>query len=150
MIVKTAAQAVSAIASDGAFPSQTWESRTARLVARCRWGRAGAVITTHGEVDAANARQLVDFIDHCLNYCEWLVVDLSGLDFIGTVGLSALHQVQDRCAAVGVNWALVPSPAVSKVLQFGEPDRALPISESLAEALVTVQNQSRRLQLVAQ
>lgn len=147
MIVKTAA--ASAVASDGAFPSQTWESRTARFDARCRWGRAGAVITTHGEVDAANAGQLADFVDHCLGYCEWLVVDLSGLDFIGTAGLSALHTVQDLCAAVEVNWALVPGPAVSKVLQFCELDRALPVSESLPDALATVQNQHRRLQLVA-
>ncbi|MGH3562351.1 MAG: STAS domain-containing protein [Mycobacterium sp.] len=148
MTARTAAAAAAAtVGSDAAFPPRAWESHTARFNAHL--GRSGVVITIHGEIDAANAGVLAEYVERCTDYCEWLVLDLSGLDFIGTAALSALHTIKDRCAAVEANWTLVPNPVVSRVLRFCAPDRALPIDESLTDALATVQNQCNRLQLVA-
>lgn len=143
MTVMTTAAAVG---PEAAFPLEALESHTARF--DLRWGRSGAVISVHGEVDAANAGLLGEYVEHYAGCCEWLVLDLSGLDFIGTAALSVLQSVQDCCTTVGVTWALVPGPAVSRVLRLCGHDCALPIDESLADALAAVQHSSHRLQLV--
>jgi anti-anti-sigma factor len=148
MIATTATRAAaSADIRDAAYPFQARESHTARFDAHR--GRSGAVITVAGEVDAANADPLAEYVNRCTDYCEWLVLDLTGLDFIGTAALTALHTIKHRCAAAEVSWTLVPSPAVSKVLRFCEPDSALPTDESLTDALATVQNRRRPLRVVA-
>ena len=49
---------------------------------------------------------------HHVMKTERLVLDLSGVEFLGTAGFSALHTVNVRCAGENVDWALVPSAAV--------------------------------------
>src|SRR5574337_997060 len=104
------------------------------------WGRSGAVITVHGEVNTANAGALGRCVQRCAGYCEWLVLDLSDLEFTDAVtALSALHSITDRCAAVGVDWAMVPGPAVFRLLRSHTSGWVLPIGESLTDALAAVQ-----------
>lgn len=119
-------------------PSDTWESRTARSVTR--WGRCGAVISVDGELDAANAGQLADYVQRCACYCEWLVLDLNDLEFIGTAGFSALKTITDRCAEATVYCTTVPGSAVARLLRICDPGKALPTTTSVAEALAGVQD----------
>jgi anti-anti-sigma factor len=98
------------------------------------------VINIDGEVDAANAGTLAEYVQRCAGLCEWLVLDLTDLDFFGTAALSALHTITERCAGAGVNWTMVPSPAVSRVLRLCQPNGGLPLCESLTDALATVQS----------
>jgi len=109
-----------------------------------------AVITAHGEIDAANAPEFVDYaLRHAPN-TERLVLDLSGLDFFGTAGFSALHSVNVRCAGEKIDWAVVPSSAVTRLLRICDPDSALPICPSVDAALSAVVGEPPRLlQLVA-
>ena len=58
-----------------------------------------AVITAHGELDAANAQAFVDYALRHAAQTDYLVLDLTGVDFFGTAGFSALHTVNVRCAA---------------------------------------------------
>ena len=109
-----------------------------------------AIITAHGELDAANAQAFVDYALRHAPQTEHLVLDLSGLDFFGTAGFSALHSVNVRCAGEKIQWAVVPSTAVTRLLRICDPDCALPISASVEEALSAVQGEPRRLlQLVS-
>jgi anti-anti-sigma factor len=109
-----------------------------------------AVITAHGELDAANAHQFVDYALLHAARTERLVLDLSGVGFFGTAGFSALHAVNVRCAAEKIQWAMVPSAAVTRLLRICDPDSALPISTSVDVAMSEVQGEPRRLlQLVA-
>lgn len=107
------------------------------------------VVSVHGELDAANAR---DFADFALQHAgDALIVDLTGVGFFGTAGFSALHTLNVRCAGADVNWILVPSPAVSRLLRICDPDATLPWSESVETALTALQGEPRRLlQLVAE
>jgi anti-anti-sigma factor len=116
-----------------------------------RWLRPStAVITAHGELDAANAQQFVDYALRHAERTERLVLDLSGVDFFGTAGFSALHTVNVRCAGARIEWAMVPSAAVTRLLRICDPDSALPICSSVDSALATVQGEPRRLlQLVS-
>ena len=110
-----------------------------------------AVITAHGELDASNAQEFVDYtMRHVVN-TERLVLDLSGVEFFGTAGFSALHTVNVRCAGENVDWALVPSAAVTRLLRICDPDSALPICRSTDAALSALRAEPQRLlQLVSQ
>jgi anti-anti-sigma factor len=116
-----------------------------------RWLRPSvAVITAHGELDASNAQEFVDYALRHAPQVQQLVVDLSGLTFFGTAGFSALHTVNVQCAGDDLDWALVPSSAVTRLLRICDPDSALPISGTVDAALAVLQGEPRRLlQLVS-
>lgn len=131
-----------------AFPSQPWESHTARFTAHR--GASAAVVSASGELDASNANQLADYVARCAASSKSLVVDLTGVEFFGTAGFSALHTINVRCAGADVRWAVVPSHAVSRLLRICDPDKTLPIAESVAEGLADNEEPRRLLQLIAQ
>ena len=87
------------------------------------------MVSAHGELDAANADQLAEYVGRCIQHCRWLTLDLTGLKFIGTAGFSALHRINVACSAADVRWALVPSVAVSRLLRVCDPDGVLPTAE---------------------
>ena len=111
------------------IPSQPWESRTARFAAH--WGPSAVVVTAQGELDAANAVDLADYVQRCAAYSTWVILDLTGLEFFGTSGFSALHTINVRCAGAGVQWTVVPNHVVSRLLNLCDPDHALPICDSV-------------------
>lgn len=147
-VVRTIGSARSATGTDGAFPSQPWESRTARFTAQ--WGPAAAVITARGELDAANAVELANFVQRCATSAKLLILDLSELEFFGTDGFSALHTINVRCAGADVRWAVVPNHLVSRLLRICDPDHALPVTESAAEALALTREPRRLFELISQ
>ncbi|MDT5329726.1 MAG: hypothetical protein QOF31_1023 [Mycobacterium sp.] len=116
-----------------------------------RWLQpAMAVITAHGELDAANAQEFVDYALRHAAHTDRLVLDLTGVEFFGTAGFSALHSVNVRCAAEKIEWAMAPSSAVTRLLRICDPDSALPICDGVDTALSAVQGEPRRLlQLVS-
>jgi anti-anti-sigma factor len=115
---------------------------------RCtsRWlTPAIAVVAAHGELDAANAQTFVD--DALRHPCSALVLDLTDVEFFGTAAFSALHTLNVRCARGGVDWILVPSAAVSRLLAICDPDATLPTAATLETAAARL---PMSLQLVAQ
>ncbi len=109
------------------------------------------VISAHGELDASNATQFADYFDLCINDSTPLIVDLSGLEFFGTAGFSALHLINVRCAGAKLRWAVVPSKAVSRLLRICDPDNALPLIKSVHAMLAADDedpDQNRLFQLV--
>jgi anti-anti-sigma factor len=107
------------------------------------------VITALGELDASNAGQLADYVQRCATHAESLILDLSGLEFFGTAGFSALHTINVRCAGADLRWAVVPSRAVSRLLRICDPDNALPIAHS-ADAVEEDQAPRALFELVSQ
>lgn len=106
---------------------------------------ATALVTVHGEVDAANDD---DFVTHALAHTEEaqrMVIDLSGLTFFATTGFSALHTLNVECIGQQVRWALVSGPAVDRVLRICDPDSTLPVCADLNEALTIVHDDPPRL-----
>jgi anti-anti-sigma factor len=110
-----------------------------------------AVITAKGELDAFNAQDLVEYALRDAESTKRVALDLTGVDFFGTAGFSALHTLNVRCAGAGVEWVLVPSTAVSRLLRICDPDSALPIAATMSAALSRLQADQRRLlQLVTE
>ncbi len=114
----------------GSHPPPAWENHSARFTAQS--DSSGVVIVAHGELDASNASQLADYVESCIAQSKAAVVDLSGLEFFGTAGFSALHLINVRCAGANQRWAVVPSEAVSRLLRICDPDNTLPLVKSVA------------------
>ena len=124
--------------------------RTAQFTAR--WGPSASVVTARGELDAANAEHLADYVLHCLSYSRWLIVDLRELEFIGTAGFSALHRINVLCSTEKTDWTMVPSRAVSRLLGICDPDGTLPVTDTVTESLRAAMNAEppHLLQLIPQ
>jgi anti-anti-sigma factor len=109
------------------------------------------VVTATGELDASNAQELVDYALRDADRAQRLALDLTGIEFFGTAGFSALHTLNVRCAGAGVDWVLVPSTAVRRLLRICDPDSALPLAATMSAALSKLQADQRRLlQLVTE
>ena len=104
-----------------------------------------AVVTAHGEIDAANAHEFVDYALRHADHINRLVLDLSGVEFFGTAGFSAMHTLNVRCAGESIEWASVPSAAVIRLLRVCDPDSSLPFFDGVDGALAAVQGPPRRL-----
>lgn len=130
-------------ASSGTLIEPT-DCHTARFATR--WLHPSlAVISAHGELDAANAQEFVDYALRHAAHIDRLVLDLVGVDFFGTAGFSALHTLNVRCAPERIEWALAPSQAVVRLLRICDPDSTLPVCDSVQAALAAVQGEPRRL-----
>ena len=136
------------LGTDAAIPSEPWENHSARFTAE--WDPSFVVITAHGELDASNADQLADYVQRCAAHSKSVIVNLSGLEFFGTAGFSALHTINVRCAGAGVHWAVVPGKAVSRLLRICDPDNALPVAESVPDIPDENEQPRRLFQLVPQ
>jgi anti-anti-sigma factor len=135
--------------------AQSWQqSRTAQFSARRE--ASGTVITVDGELDAANADQLAVYVQRSVMRSKRVILDLRGLDFIGTAGFSVLHRINVVCSGAQVYWAMVASQAVSRLLRVCDPDGTLPVTTPADEPLLDsgpwAGNDARRplLQLVPQ
>jgi anti-anti-sigma factor len=123
---------------------ETADTLTARFATR--WlAPDTAVVTAHGEIDAANAHEFVDYALRHADQINQLVLDLSGVEFFGTAGFSAMHMVNVRCAGESIEWASVPSAAVIRLLRVCDPDSSLPFFDGVDGALAAVQGAPRRL-----
>lgn len=131
-------------------PIDRRDSQAASFVTR--WLQPSvAVIVAHGELDACNAQELVEYALRDADRIERLALDLTGIEFFGTAGFSALHTLNVRCAGAGVQWVMVPSLAVTRLLRICDPDSALPIANTMSAALTRLQADQRRLlQLVTE
>jgi anti-anti-sigma factor len=134
--------------TDTANPSEPWENHTARFTAE--WGPSLVVITAHGELDASNANHLADYVQRCAAHSKSIILNLTGLEFFGTAGFSALHTINVRCAGADVRWTVVPSKAVSRLLRICDPDNTLPLATSVPDSRDDNDERLRLLQLVPQ
>jgi anti-anti-sigma factor len=114
---------------------QSWQqSRTAQFTARRE--PAGTVITAAGELDAANSDELAAYVQRDISSSKRVILDLRGLEFIGTAGFSALHRINVACSVAQAHWAMAPSAAVARLLRLCDPDGTLPVTTVDAEALL--------------
>ena len=89
------------------------------------------------------------FVRHAAGPYRGLALDLRGVTFFGTEGLSALRIIHQAHTPAS-HLAVVPSPAVARLLKLGAPAPAMPIADDLEAALVAVQSGRPILQLVTE
>ncbi len=83
------------------------------------------VITVEGELDAANTTQFSEYVQLRLRHADKLVLDLSGVTFFAAEAFSAFHKVSVQAAGQNVQWKLLTSAPVDRMLQICDPDHAL-------------------------
>ena len=96
---------------------------------------SATVITVSGEVDACNAARVSDYIMGFLYADHPLVLDLSGVKFLGVAGLRAVIRFAAECRRAERQWALVSSDAVNLMLRLTDGNYRLPTVGLVDDAL---------------
>lgn len=99
-----------------------------------------------GEVDAVNGRELGRYVERHTGISRQLILDLRAVDFIGSLGFTALYYISVHCSRSDVDWAIVGSPAVRRLLSICDPEGELPLAADLATALARLDRLAHRRQ----
>jgi anti-anti-sigma factor len=92
------------------------------------------IVTVEGEVDAANRRDLGRYIERRLRPTTQLLVDMRAVEFFGAQGFSALHFVSVCCNRFDVDWIVVGSRCVRRLLGILDPEHELPTADDFDSA----------------
>ena len=65
------------------------------------------------------------------------MLDLTVIDFFGTAGFAALHNINVICARYGVSWVVAVGPQARRFIQICDPDKLLPLNDSAVDHLDT-------------
>jgi anti-anti-sigma factor len=96
------------------------------------------VVRIRGEVDLSNAERLHDELAPRVGETPWLVLDLSGCDYLDSAGLSVIATIHVRCRTRGARLRIVvPASAatVERLLAITGMDGILQVDRSIDEAL---------------
>src|ERR1700742_1599750 len=105
----------------------------AAVRAQCR--HLATVVTISGSVDASNVDQVIDYAQRFNLPDKPLVLDLTGVESFGGQAVRLLYSVDDACATAGLEWAVIPSQAVSLTLLVTHGDIDFPTATTVHEAL---------------
>lgn len=96
-----------------------------------------AVVSVAGDVDLNTAAALRTVIDETVETRPLgLVIDLTDVDFLGSVGLSLLVQTRET---VGESFAVVADgPATSRPIRLTQLDQVFALHATLADALAAL------------
>ena len=98
-----------------------------KLAFSTEWLNAAVVrISVRGEIDAANESELRDYVFCRAANCKTLILNLHEVTFLSTAGFSALLTIDDRCSRAAVTWMVIPSAAVSRVLDICDRQFVIP------------------------
>lgn len=100
-------------------------------------GESYPVVTVAGEVDATTAGQLRDALEaRAPGGTRRLIVDLSELEFMDSMGMHVLMRVHRTLEERGGWLSLVaPQAAVMRLLQLSGVGQAIPLYDSVADAV---------------
>jgi anti-anti-sigma factor len=102
------------------------------------------VVALSGEIDALNAEPVASYLHEFASGDRALVLDFSGVGFLGVDGLEGLFALGETCDRLGVDWALVTSHSVRRLLRAGDRERRLPAVGSMVEVLQRFRTARRR------
>src|ERR1700759_1325583 len=100
------------------------------IFSACHFSETTVLVPIRGDVDATNSRALAGYVERQIAGTAQLVLDLTHIDFFGTAGFAALHNVNVICARYGVEWTLVAQPQLRRLLSICDPDGLLPLEQS--------------------
>jgi anti-anti-sigma factor len=96
----------------------------------CRAPSSTLLITVEGDVDATNNRALARYVESRVAGSARLELDLRLVDFFGTAGFAALHNINVICCRYEVSWVLRAGRQLRRLLAMCDPDGSLPLEQS--------------------
>jgi hypothetical protein len=105
----------------------------AMVRAQCR--HLATVVTITGAIDAGNVDQVIQYAQRFNLPDKPFVLDLTGVDTFAAQAVRLLYVVDDACTAAGLEWAVIPSQAVSLTLLVTHGDINFPTAATVHEAL---------------
>ncbi|WIM89055.1 STAS domain-containing protein [Candidatus Mycobacterium wuenschmannii] len=105
----------------------------AAVRAQCR--HLATVVTIAGAIDASNVDQVIAYSERFNLPDKPFVIDLTGVETFGAQAVRLLYAVDEACNAAGLEWALIPSQAVSLTLLLTHEDDRFPTATTVHEAL---------------
>jgi anti-anti-sigma factor len=103
-----------------------------------------AEIAVTGDIDAYNGRALGGYVERRTGTSRQMILDLRAVDFFGSQGFTALYYISVHCTRSDVDWALLGSPPVRRLLAICDPDGALPLAADSASATARLNQLARR------
>lgn len=103
----------------------------ASMRAQCR--QLATVVTVKGDVDGNNFDRIAEYVSRFILPEKPFVLDLSGVNSFAPHFVSLFYDVDEHCGALGMDWAVVASPAVIAELHLD--DAAVPLTASVPDAL---------------
>jgi len=107
------------------------------------------LVEVRGDVDATNRHALGRFIQHHTRVSKQLLLDLSGVDFFGSQGFTSLYYVSTHCVRRDVDWMVVGSRTVLRILRICDPDGELPVVGDFKAALARLDHVAKARHAVA-
>jgi anti-sigma B factor antagonist len=105
-------------------------------------GRA-VIVHAKGEIDMATAPVVTAQLDEAIRLAAGaipMIVDLLGVQFIGSAGLALLVQYETRCRERGVRFLVVVAGGpVRRVLRVSGLDQSLDLHRTVADALSSLE-----------
>jgi anti-anti-sigma factor len=102
-----------------------------------------------GEIDATNAQELLRYVQESLKKHHQLVLDLSRVTFFSISAFPTLSAIDTRLTHGDMDWVMVPSPEVSRVIRVCDRDGTLPTAANIVSAVAGLARGVRRLYLAA-
>jgi anti-anti-sigma factor len=96
-------------------------------------------IAVSGDIDASNSEFLATVLRGFATRNGRFVVDMRGVDFVGTQGVRVLIDFNLQCRRDGAAWALVPCRILLRLLAVIDVGRHLPVSDSVHDAAALLQ-----------
>lgn len=87
-------------------------------------------VVVEGEVDASNSRELAGYVQRHIAGSTHVVLDLRLVDFLGTAGFAALHNINVVCSGSEATWVLQAGRQVRRLLEICDPDGVLPLEKA--------------------
>jgi anti-anti-sigma factor len=92
-------------------------------------------VSVVGEIDAVNGRELGRFVERHTGISRQVVLDLRAVDFFGSQGFTTLYYISVHCTRSDVDWIIVGSPPVQRLVSICDPEGELPLVEDLPSGL---------------
>jgi anti-anti-sigma factor len=107
------------------------------------------LVAVRGDIDATNRHALGRFVQRHTRVSKQLILDLTGVDFFGSQGFTALYYVSVHCARCDVDWMIAAGRSVLRILRICDPDGELPLAGDLAAAFARLDHIAKHRHAVA-
>ncbi len=101
---------------------------------RARHRHGSIVVAVSGRIDGRNLAHVKDYVSRFILAETPFVLDLSAVTAFTSTATGLFDAIDTRCAAAGVDWAVIPGEVVAARLRGRGGAAELPVIGSVAEA----------------